>query len=326
MMLLSLNDSLRRLETLLLAPTDKPEEGGNSSDEEDIGADEQSAPYWQAFTSVDEFPSADSDSCSSEGEASDAKHQQRTTRPGLSARRTSSRSQRRSSGLLSARRRSSLGINDVVEKSVSAPAAASLSLPTRIARASSEHAALVFLRDRAVTIGFHAYVAAHQARWIQVRELLKDDLRKLIKMLTRNDGPSLLVAAPQGKQDDFYRNMEKAELERWSLAGSSTEERRSEQSVWFESALSTWCQLPASGSDADGSVNGAREAEETIRAALMAGWAREVSGSGCRGLERQLTHLFLFTDHHFGCAHSTEARSTHPKDALRLRPGIAICK
>jgi len=277
MVLISLHDSMRRLETLLLAPEDKAEEEEVSSEEEDETKD-QGAGYWQAFSKVEEYDDSGSDSQSSEeGETSDSKHRHSDQRPSLNARRASSRSRRRSSGLMSARRRSSYGLNEAVEKAVINLPNTTLDLPTRIARASSEYAALVFLRDRANAIGFSTFVAAHQSRWVRIRELLKDDLRKLIRMLTRYKGASLLVGTPSTSidQGDFYRKMEKAELESWTPNAINTKQQKLEQTAWLESALTTWSQLPPT--DPNQFVNGASEAEETIRAALVASWAQEVS-------------------------------------------------
>jgi hypothetical protein len=276
MMLLSLTDSLRRLEVLLLSSTEKLEDDEASSDEE--VANDQNSNFWQAFSTIKEYQDSDSDLESSDGEqTSDSKHQQTTLGTPAShlsslQRRASNKNRRSSSGLLSARRRSSHGIEDGTDNAVSTPTS-KLNLPARIARASSEHAALLFLRERARTIGYASYVEAHEARWIRVREALKDDLRKIITTLTRYKGPSLLLGKMDEDKHNPYTKIARAELDSWTLEYSSTEKQRDEQTGWFESALHTWCGLPPT--DAEAYKDGASEAEEAIRTSLLSFWAQE---------------------------------------------------
>lgn len=267
MMLLSFTDSLQRLETLLLPPSEAEQDDDASSDEE--VANDQAAKYWQAFSKIKEYQDTDTDSDSSDWEqTSDAKHQQ-TTAANIA---NPSKTRRRSSGLMNSRRRSSYGMEDGAETTVSVH---KLNLPARIARASSEHAAFLFLRDRANAMGYTAFVAAHEARWIRVREVLKDDLRKLIATLTRYKGPSLLVGGEDEDEHNPYTKIARVELDSWTMESKSKEKQREEQTGWFESALQTWCELPPTNVEV--CKNGASEAEETMRAALTSVWAREVS-------------------------------------------------
>jgi hypothetical protein len=282
MTLLSLNDSLRRLEAMLLVSTgadDARDDEGSS--EEETGTSEQGSEYWQMFSKVAEYNDSESDSQSSEGgEVSDTKHRQHTTRPALNTRRTSSKSQKRSSTLLSAQRRSTYGMNDIAQRSITKQQLAttsSLDLPTRIARASSEYAAHIFLRNRAISIGYSAFVEAHEGRWIRVRETLKEDLRKLIRLLTRYNGSSLLVGRTEKDKvdkDDLYWNTERLEVESWTSKTTDRKGKEAEQVTWLEAALATWSKLPPTNPDE--LVNGSKEAEETIRSALVSLWAQEV--------------------------------------------------
>jgi hypothetical protein len=273
MMLLSFDDFLQRLEALLLPPSEAKQDEDASSDEE--VANDQAAKFWQAFSKVKEYEDSDSDLDSSDGEqTSDAKHRQTTaaSTTSLGLKRVPSKTHRHSSGLVSARRRSSHGMDNGAERTVSAHAN-KLNLPARIARASSEHAAFLFLRDRANAMGYSSYVEAHEARWTRVREVLKDDLRKLIATLTRYKGPSLLVGGDDEDEHNPYTRIARAELDSWTLVSKSNEKQREEQTTWFESALQTWCELPPT--DVQICKDGASEAEETVRAALTSVWARE---------------------------------------------------
>lgn len=276
MLLLSFTESLRRLETLLLPPSGELEDDEASSEE--VTANDQTSKYWQAFGTINEYQDSDSDFDSSDGEQTlDAKHQQMASSTSVAhsssrQRHISTKNRRFSSGLMSACRRSSYGIEDGAENTFSTTTNR-LNLPAQISRASSEHAALLFLRERAISMGYAAYVEAHEARWFRVREALKDNLRKIITTLTEYKGPSLLVCATKEDEHSPYVESTRAELNSWMQDHSSTEMQREEQTAWFESALHTWCGLPPT--DAEANINGASEAEEAIRAALLSHWARD---------------------------------------------------
>lgn len=269
LLLLSLNDSLRRLEVLLFGPTNEYEEEETTA-EGSLGdsPNNQTAKYWRAFSNVEEFDDSDSDYDSSDvDQASDAKHQQSN----VEMRRSPTANRRVSSSLT--KRRSSNDLNDISEGK-NTIFSHNLNLPSRIARASSEHAALLFLRERATSIGFTAFVAAHDARWARVRELLKEDLRKLIKTLTLYQGASLLIGNSTEKDSAYFAASE-AELNSWTSTSTTTEEKRIEQMSWLESALKTWCELLRTNASKD--IDGAGEVEEAVRESLVSAWSREVS-------------------------------------------------
>ncbi|UZJ54781.1 hypothetical protein CBS101457_004101 [Exobasidium rhododendri] len=286
LVILSLDDSLRKLEALLLAPADynedeEKEEEEDMSSDGGYGANEHGAQYWQSFSNMEDYEYSDAGSQSSEdGERADTKHRQSTaTRPTLLSRRTSSRSRRRSLSPMSARRKAPFGVNKVKRSTAYSAqnSTTTLDLPLRIGRASSEHAALVFLRNRAASIGYNAFIAAHQDRWTRIRELLKHDLRKLITNLTRFGGDSLLVPRASSRKGTEQNGSpylpEASDLATWATSSESLQAKKKEQLSWLEAALTTWNDLPPS--DPEVSANGASEAEEAVRLALVASWARE---------------------------------------------------
>ncbi|PWN87558.1 COG2-domain-containing protein [Acaromyces ingoldii] len=264
--------------------------------DEEISEPQQSARYWQSFQAIndelngglavvsdDEDSEADEQD-SDEGYAAGSTVNGKVRRPSL-ARNLSSNDakphRRRSSALLSGSRGAAAigrdlhsygsttisgdgsqsyenGISDLSQQ------ASSTTLPTRIARASSEYNALMFLRQRAVEQHLVGFVEAHELRLQRAKDCLKEYLAKLVSLLTEFQGSSLLVP-PAHEENSEDTN---ALLRSWSHA-QNKEERKKEQESWLELALSTWSKLGA-----------AREAEEAIRASLFDPWANETIHAG----------------------------------------------
>lgn len=276
-------------------------EGGREreqEDDEEISDPQQSARYWQSFQAIndelngglavvsDDEDSGADEQDSDEGYAAGSKVNGKVRRPSL-ARNLSSNDakphRRRSSALLSGPRGAAAIGRDLqsygstaisgdgsqsYENAISdlSQQASSTTLPTRIARASSEYNALMFLRQRAAEQHLVGFVEAHELRLQRARDCLKEYLAKLVSLLTEFQGSSLLVPPGHGENSEDTNAL----LRSWSHA-QNKEERKKEQESWLELALSTWSKLGA-----------AREAEEAIRASLFDPWANEVRDYGLR--------------------------------------------
>lgn len=186
-------------------------------------------------------------------------------------------------------------------------------LPARIARASSEHATLTFLCQRALQLDLSTFVAAHTSRLQRVRTMLRSDLRRLVELLTRLDGASLLVNSKTSNANASGAVLrETADLNAWSHvvrpAGDEEDEasaqgawrayweaRVEEQKRWLSLALSTWHNLAVGDADKSSvsmqeeAVPGPRDAEDVVRGCLVEPWARDVSHRVSVVLSRLLT-------------------------------------
>lgn len=273
--LLSFSDSLKRLESLLIVTdsTIDPQE----TDQRDDQTLDHTSRYWRAFEQPELDPESDEESdyySSSDDDESDTKQRQMTAKRFTATLPLATvKGRRRSSGIAAARRRSSLGLIDGSPSVLTSSFKPTMTLPSRIARASSEHAALIFLADRARSLGYSHYIDAHQMRLHRIQTSLKDDLTKLVKALTSIEGSSLLIGRPQAiPTDDTYVLQQAAELNSWSQVSSSEEEKRTEQNAWLELAISTWSALPQEAS-AERAAD-ISEVEDTIAKALVEPWCR----------------------------------------------------
>lgn len=290
--LLSLEDSLRRLEGLLLPGRHHDEHQGNSeSDEANHAADEQldldqTARFWKAFTNVeiDEGSESDTDASSTFSDMDYAiastKHSQMVGKDPAAphTKRTQSSARRRSSAALLSRQRSFTNTFSAATPSTRSTTDTALSIPTRIARAGSEHDALMFLMKKVENLGFLDFVQEHAGRIQLVRDALKQDLERLIRALVSPGGASLLVPSARSnveRTESALSRLKDAELESWSQVKGSRSEKQAEQVAWLELALSTWSRFPTA-SNHDGVSSASSEVETVVREALVQQWAQEV--------------------------------------------------
>lgn len=320
-LLLSFNDSLRRLEELLLIPSHSGNGAGDASASSNHAGDavqvEEQRQLWAAFEDEDDWDRRSDEAASeeelspdTEEEVEDLKHAGKPSRSLSPVVETRAGHNRRPSRVSAGARRSSydpLTHRHSHSHHHHSHQGHNADLPARIARASSEHATLTFLCQRALQLDLSTFVTAHTSRLQRVRTMLRSDLRRLVEVLTRLDGASLLVNSKASNATASGAVLrEKAELNAWSHvtrpAGEEQDEasaqqgpwksywdaRVEEQKRWLSLALSTWHNLAVDDADKSSlsmqghALPGSREAEDVVRGCLVEPWARDVSISDIR--------------------------------------------